>query len=160
MAGRRLLIGIGNPRRGDDGVGPAVAARLRGQAGDHLEVLAHDGEAAALVELLAQAEVAYLVDAAVSRSPPGTIHRLDVSGEPLPRSLLAVSTHDLGVYEAIELARAMGRLPSRCVVFAVVGAGFQTGDGSLSPPVERAAVEVSKRILTELGETGAAPWSA
>jgi len=152
MAGRHLLIGIGNPHRGDDGVGPAVAARLRGHAGHQLEVLAHDGEAATLVELLAQAGVAYLVDAAVSRSPPGTIHRFDVGLAPLPNRVLAVSTHGLGVGEAIELARSMGSLPATCVVFAVEGATFRTGDATLSPRVECAADEVTQRILAETSQ--------
>ena len=33
MAGRFLVVGIGNPQRGDDGAGRAVVAWLRGLLG-------------------------------------------------------------------------------------------------------------------------------
>ena len=51
------------------------------------------------------------------------------------------STHGLGLAEAIELGRALGRLPARLVVYAIEGQGYATG-APLSPPVARAAEEV------------------
>ena len=146
---RRLVIGIGNDDRGDDAAGLAVARGLRGRVPAGVEVLEQDGEATRLLELLAAADAAYLVDAAVSGAPPGTIRRLDPAGAPLPRSLFAVSSHGLGLSEAIELARALGSLPPDLVVYAIEGADFSPG-GPLSPAVAAAVVEVEARLLREL----------
>jgi len=150
MAGlRRLVIGIGNPDRGDDGVGPAVARRLRARAPDGVELLETDGEASRLLELLAGADVAWLVDAAVSGAAAGTIRRLDPIAAPLPRSLFAVSSHGLGLAEAVELARALGSLPRRLVVYAIEGAGFAPG-APLTPAVAAAVIEAEERLLGEI----------
>jgi hydrogenase maturation protease len=153
---RRLVIGIGNPDRGDDGIGPTVARGLRARAPAGVEVLEADGEATALVELLAGADVAWLVDAAVSGAPPGTIRRLDPVAAPLPRSLFAVSSHGLGLTEAVELSRALDSLPRRLVVFAIEGAEFAPG-ARLTPAVAAAAVEVEARLLGEIEAERALP---
>ncbi len=146
---RRLVIGIGNPDRGDDGIGPIVARGLRAHVPEGVEVLEADGEASRLLELLAAAEAAWLVDAAVSGARPGTIRRLDPIAAPLPRSLFAVSSHGLGLVEAVELARALGSLPERLIVYAIEGAEFTPG-APLAPAVAAAAVEVEERLLGEI----------
>jgi hydrogenase maturation protease len=147
---RRLVIGIGHPDRGDDAVGRVVARGLRGRVPDRVEVLETDGEASRLLELLAEAAVAWIIDAAVSGAPPGTIRRLDPTATALPRTLFAVSSHGLGLAEAIELARALGSLPRRLVVYAIEAEGFAPG-APLTPAVEAAALEVEARLLGEVG---------
>ena len=47
-----------------------------------------------------------------SGAAPGTTRRLDASRERLPAELFRGSTHALGLAEAVELARALDRLPS------------------------------------------------
>ena len=147
--GRRLVIGIGNDDRGDDAVGRHVARGLRSRVPTDVEVLEHDGEAIRLLELLAAANAAYLVDAAVSGAPPGTITRLEPAGRALPRSRFAASSHGLGLAEAIELAGTLGSLPRHLVVYAIEGADFSPG-APLSPAVAAAAVELEARLLKEL----------
>jgi hydrogenase maturation protease len=152
QSGSRLLrcarndtvIGIGNPDRGDDAVGRAVAELLR----PHVPVVEHNGEATSLLELLRATERVWLVDAARSGSPAGTIHRIDCADNtPLPgRSL---SSHGFGAAEAIGLARALGILPQHCIVYAIEAASFAAG-APLSPCVARAAHQVAARILAEL----------
>ena len=138
-----LVIGVGNPDRGDDGVGRAVARLLR----SHLPVIEHDGEATALVDTLRSARHTWLIDAAQSDSPPGTIHRIDCTKDtPLLRS--TVSSHGFGLAEAIGLARALGTMPPHCIVYAIEAASFTPG-APLSPSVESAALEVANRILAE-----------
>jgi hydrogenase maturation protease len=55
------------------------------------------------------------------------------------------STHALGVAEAIELARALGRLPARLEVYAIEGARFTAGAG-LSPAVEQAVGKLAASL--------------
>ena len=59
----------------------------------------------------AGADEVVVVDAVRSGAPPGTRAPLRRAGEPLPPALRGASTHAFGLAEAIELARALGRLP-------------------------------------------------
>ena len=75
-----------------------------------------------------------IVDAIRSGAPPGTVHRVDASQAPVPERLRSSSsTHAIGVAEAIELARALGRLPAQVVLYGVEGRRFDAGGGSQTP---------------------------
>ena len=143
VAGRVLVLGVGNPGRGDDGAGRAVAQALRGALPRAIEVAEADGEATDILARLDGASAAFLID--------GTVHRFDVSEAPLPQGAFGVSTHGFGLHEAIELARALGQLPSHCVVYAIEGASFETG-APQSPLVAGAVVEVASRLSAEIRE--------
>ena len=60
------------------------------------------------------------------------------------------STHGLGVSEAIELARAVKRLPGRVVVYGVELGRLEAGE-PLSLAVRRGVEEAAERVLAELG---------
>jgi hydrogenase maturation protease len=75
--------------------------------------------------------------------PPGTTRRFDASREPLPAESRFASTHAIGVAEAIELARNLGRLPRIVIVYSVEGVSFEAG-----APLS-AAVSASLEALTE-----------
>jgi len=138
------IVCVGNRWRSDDGVGLAVAARLRERG---LEPVEREGEPVGILDALEGASAAVVVDAVSSGADPGTVHVLDASRHPLPASLFAHSTHHLGLGEALELARALGRLPERTLVVGIEGASWDAGDG-LSPAVaaavERAVEEVER----------------
>jgi hydrogenase maturation protease len=137
------VIGVGNPWRRDDGAGPAVARALGGTSTD---------DPSRLLDLWAGAERVVVVDAAASGAPAGTVHRFD-GQRPLPAGV-GSSTHAFGVADAIELARALDRLPPRLTVYAIEGADFGSGPG-LSPGVARAA----ETLIAAL-RGGCAPQSA
>jgi hydrogenase maturation protease len=144
-----VVIGVGNSLRGDDGVGQFVVRLMRSEIPPDVRLLEHDGEATALLAELQLARRVWLIDAAQSGAPPGTIHRIDCasSGAIVPRG--GVSSHGFGVAEAIGLARALGTLPEHCIVYAIEAADFTPG-AAMSPAVMRAAHEVAARILEEL----------
>jgi hydrogenase maturation protease len=152
---RRIVIGIGNPERGDDAAGRIVARRLRGALPQDIEIVEHDGEATGLLALLGGADAAFLIDACLSDASPGSIHCCDLAKGPLPPSASPVSSHGLGVAEALELARALGRLPRLCIVYAIEGQRFEVG-ASLSAAVTAAIAKVVRRLRTELAEAGEA----
>jgi hydrogenase maturation protease len=140
-----LVLGIGNPDRGDDAVGCVVAGMLRDR---NVPAVEHSGEATALLAALEGADRAWLIDAARSGSRPGTIHRIDCATDaPMPQGTM--SSHGFGVAEAIGLARALGTLPPHCIVYAIEAADFSTG-AAPSPAVTAAAREVAALILAEL----------
>jgi hydrogenase maturation protease len=143
-----MVIGVGNRWRGDDGAGLAVARRLRELSPAGVEVRELEGDATALVETWAGTERVVVVDAAESGAPAGTVRRFDAGTGPLPARSLRSSTHAFGVSDAVELARALGRLPGRLDVYAIEGASFTAGD-RLSPDVERAVDELATALTSE-----------
>jgi hydrogenase maturation protease len=153
---RRLVAGIGNPDRGDDGVGRLVARLLRGRLPPDVRIEERSGGAAELIELLGEADVAVLVDAMVSGAAPGMIRRLDCAAGDLAPDLAGTSSHGFGVAQAVGLARALGCLPRVCVVYAVEAADFAAG-AEMSPEVVAAAEETARRIAGELTGVGLAP---
>jgi hydrogenase maturation protease len=150
---RIVVIGMGNPHRGDDGAGRAVARRLHGRLADGAEVFEHDGEATALMALLEGADRAIVIDACRSGAPPGTVRRLDAGAAPLPRDRFSLSTHGLGLAAAIELGRVLGQLPPSCIVYAIE-VGTVAAGAEPSAPVAAAIGTVCERVLAEVAEAG------
>jgi len=150
---RCIVIGIGNPDRGDDGVGRAVARSLQGRLPPKVAIVEQDGEATSLMACFDGVRTAYLIDACASvAARPGSVQRFDVSGTPLPQGAFTLSTHGLGLAEAIELARALGQLPPRCIVYAVEAGTVEPG-APLSPPVAAAVETVGARLCAEIERT-------
>ena len=146
---RAVVIGVGNPYRGDDAVGLAVAERLRDRVPPDVEVVECEQEPSRLLDAWEGADVALVVDASSSGAAPGTVHRFDAAAGGVPARVFRSSTHAFGVGEAVELGRALGRLPARVVVYGVDGAAFVAGEG-LSAPVEAAVREVVDAVLADL----------
>jgi hydrogenase maturation protease len=144
-----MVLGVGNPDRGDDAAGRTVARLLRGMLPQDVEVAELDGEATDLLARLDGIATAFLIDACASDVSAGTVYRFDVGAAPLPQHAFTVSTHGFGLAEAIELARALGQLPPRCVVYAIEGGTFEAG-APLSPPVAAAVGDVARRLLAEV----------
>jgi hydrogenase maturation protease len=127
-----------------------VARRLHERAGLPAVVLIWEADPAGLLEAWNSAELAIVVDSAVSGAEPGTVTRFDAAAGPLPaRPLVGATTHALGVAEAIELGRALDRLPLRLVVYCIEGSSFAPG-AALDPSVERAIDETVERIVGDL----------
>ena len=96
------------------------------------------------------------VDAAAPAGEPGRIVCFDPLQGALPKGLPATSSHALGLAEVIDLARVLGALPRRLVVFAIEGACFDIGAG-MTPAVAAAAGQVADRIVAGLNARSAAP---
>jgi hydrogenase maturation protease len=144
-----VVIGVGNRLRGDDAAGPAVAERVRARAPQSVDVRICEQEPSRLLDALAGADVAFIVDAVSTGAAPGTLHRFDASAEAVPSRELRSSTHALGVGESLELARALGRLPDKTVVFGIEGSDFLAG-GSLSRAVEEGVERAAASVLEEV----------
>lgn len=144
-----LVIGLGNAYRRDDAAGLEVARRIRAATVPGLRVLEHEGDPSWLVETWSRAGRVFIVDAVASGAEPGTIHRFDARVDPPPGDFGRRGTHALSVADAIELGRALGRLPERLVIYGIEGARFEAGVG-LSDPVRKAAATVADGLLAEL----------
>jgi hydrogenase maturation protease len=91
------------------------------------------------------AERVYVVDAVTADLPPGTIVRL--TAEQLMRSegVRTLSTHGIGVREAVEISHVLGMLPDRLAIYGIAGQTFAPGDG-ITSLVESAGRRVIARL--------------
>ena len=144
-----LVIGVGNPLRGDDGAGAAVIQRLQNRLPLSVKLLQLDSDGVSLMEAWREFERVILVDAACSGAAPGAIHRFNATQSELPRGLFHYSSHLFGVAEAVELARQLGRLPERLVVYGIERMEFAYGEGLsvvVAEAVERAAAAIAAEL--------------
>ena len=151
MTPSTVIVGAGNTFRRDDGAGLAAARRLRGTLSDDIPVLIKEGDCASLLDDWQDADAVVAIDAMSSGSEPGTIRRYDAHERPLPSVFSRSSTHAFGIAEAIELARALGRLPQTTIVYGIEGANFDTGE-TLSSAVEAAAARVADAVRGEVAQ--------
>lgn len=156
MSARVVVIGVGNALRGDDAAGLAVAEEIRASAPDGVAVRVCEEEPTRLIDAFGDADVAFLVDAVSTGAPAGTVHRFDASDGPVSSLELRSSTHALGIGEALELARALGRLPRHTVVFGVEGSDFVAREG-MTPAVADGVARASVRLLKEVAECTSKP---
>ena len=147
---RTVVLCVGNPARGDDAAGALAAPHLRANLPEGVDLAELGGEPADLLERLKGAGRAYILDACVSGGAAGGVTRFDVASAPLPAHGFSLSSHGLGLADALELARALGVLPPTCVVFAIEGAAFDPG-GAPTKGVTSRARRAAELVLQELG---------
>ena len=139
------VIGVGNSDRGDDAIGPMVAAAVADQDPVGVEVVVAEADPSQLIESWDADDTVVLIDAVLDRSEPGTVAVFDAAAHPVPADPTSLSSHGLGIPGTVELARALGRMPERLMVVGVTGQVF---DGvGLSPPVERAIPDAVDAVM-------------
>jgi hydrogenase maturation protease len=148
-AARVLVVGIGNPDRGDDGIGPLVVRQLIGRVSRDVAIIERSGDALALIDDWEGRDAVILVDAAAPGGTPGCVHRIDLLRDALPPELSLSSTHGFGVAEAVGLADALDLLPAQVIAYAIEGANFDAG-APISPQVAAVTAEVADRVAAEL----------
>ena len=144
------LIGVGNRFRSDDAAGIEVARRLRAMRPPGIRILEEEGEPGSLIRAFELMKEVLIIDAVSTDGTPGDLYRFDATREPLPAETFPSSSHALGVGDAIELARQLGRLPPRVAVYGIEGETFETGEG-LSPAVEATVAVLVSELHDELG---------
>jgi hydrogenase maturation protease len=148
---RVLVIGVGNENRGDDAIGVNTSRWLREKLPNDVVIAEETGDGARLMELWKGFDVVVVIDAVRSGAEPGTIHKFEAHKSPLPTGLFReeYSTHTFGIPHAIELARAMNRLPRVLLVCGIEGERFDEG-APISPAIERAAQQLAELLTFEI----------
>lgn len=146
-----IVVGVGNRSRGDDAVGIRVVERLKGS----VTCYESNGDPSELIVLFGSDTDVIVVDAMVSGSQPGTITTTEIALGIPPSEVVPLrsksSTHGFGVFEALELARILGTMPTRLTVIGIEGADFSPG-APLSPALELAVAQAADLILTLAAE--------
>lgn len=141
-----LVIGLGNPDRGDDAVGVRIARHV---AAERLDVLTleFDDPSEALDAWTAD-DTVIVADAISSGGSPGDIHVIDVAAEKLPGgNWSAGGTHALGLAAIVELARSLDLMPRTFVVVGVEASRFDQGV-PMSEAVAAAVPTAAQAVLT------------
>ncbi|MDH3299452.1 MAG: hydrogenase maturation protease [Acidimicrobiia bacterium] len=143
--GSLLVVGVGNPTRGDDGIGPAVIEAIRAASDlDDVETMVAAGDLSDLVVTWTPDQHVVIVDAMVGGGPPGTTVTIDGLRDPLPAADRPLSSHGFGLVDAVQLARMLGRLPRSLTIVAV-----QVGETDhLAPLTESAHNAVAEVVAT------------
>ena len=144
-----LILGVGNPLAGDDGVGVRAIEGLAG-AGDLPEgirlldvgVLGMD-----ILAWIAPDEPVVILDAVHGPGEPGSLYRLGLDEIPSPAEP-PLSVHDLGIADALHAARLMGR-PVRGTLIGVEPAGVAAFTTGLSPRVAAALPALQAAAIRE-----------
>lgn len=149
---RIRVVGIGT-QFGDDAAGPLVAQRLAagGTLPGGVEAVPCR-QPLDLLDLLDGLDGAVLVDAMRSGRLPGTVH------EPAFHELddaQLLSSHGLGVREALALAQTLGRAPQRIALIGIEAGAANGGDMSPSVRVALAEAAVRARRRCEAWVAGA-----
>jgi hydrogenase maturation protease len=157
-----LVVGLGNPILGDDGVGwrvvEHVQEKLRAQTSVHMTTIADDKiefdclavGGLSLMERLIGSDYVILVDSIFTKQPPiGTVMSFPLSE--LPNRALGhlCSSHDTTLQNAIQVGRSMGaQLPDDIVVVGVETQEVFDFSEHLSEPVAAAVPEAAQIVLT------------
>ncbi|WP_175981824.1 hydrogenase maturation protease [Burkholderia sp. BCC1630] len=144
------VIGVGNPDRGDDGVGCLVAKRLAGRLPADVSLLARGGDVMDIGDDMTDIDALVCIDAAAPTGSPGRVSRIDLTKQTIEQGASFASSHGLGLAEAIALAEALGTASRDIVIYAIEGVSFDPG-AAMTPEVAAAVGEVADRVVTEVG---------
>jgi hydrogenase maturation protease len=136
---KTLVLGMGNPILGDDGIGLIVARALEGQS-PGIDVATSTMIGLDLMDIIAGYERLYVIDAMCTRSgEPGEVRK--ISEEDGPGTMHLFSSHGLHFFEIMELGRRCGLdLPRLVTVY-----GIEIGDSVTF------ADEISERLKDSIG---------
>ena len=141
VAGKTVVLGLGNRYLGDDGVGLAVADELRHA---HLDtgvvVRAHQTFDLWLLSEYAGASRLIIIDAARSGAAPGTVTEYGVVPHSGPYGSIP-GLHSLGLHDLADFAAQTGLLSCPLTIIGVEPKDCSVGEG-LSDEVARAVHEV------------------
>ena len=152
-----LVVGLGNPILGDDGVGWRVAEELeRRLAGDaearravgpvEIDQLAVGG--LRLMERMVGYDRVVLADASLDGRDPGTVRVDPLASVDTPRSGHLDSAHDATLSTALDAGRRLGaRLPAELTVVGVSVAVADEFAETMSPAVAAAVATAVDRIV-------------
>lgn len=146
-----IVIGIGNENRSDDGVGIAIADKIKDMNLPNVYVDYECRECSGLIDKWKNADTVILIDAAISRKvPPGFIHRFDLCKDTLPPTIFTrYSTHAFSIVDTIRLAHSLEQLPPRVIVYAIECKSFGRGKG-LTADVTNAVSIAADKIKNEI----------
>jgi hydrogenase maturation protease len=147
MKGRTRVIACGNPLLGNDAAGLRVMALLQEFRPD-VDVVEGGLGGLGLIPLMEGADRIIIVDATQGMGAPGDVR---VFRDLPPSRFFPLSLHDLGVVEAVQVARELGIAPE-VVIVGIEGGAAGEYSREVDPVVERGVREACRQVLAILDE--------
>ena len=147
---KTIIIGLGNPILGDDGVGWKVAEEVKKQLPPEpmvaVEFLSLGG--ISLMEHLIGYERAILIDAMASEREPGTVITSNLMEMPDVSAFHITSAHDTSLQTALKLGKTMGAdLPENVTVVGIATNQVYDFGEELSFSVARAVSKAAQIVI-------------
>ncbi len=142
--GRLGVLGVGNPLKGDDGIGVELVNRLK-DGGLPEEIELHDVGTSGMniIHYLKDLDGAIIVDALRSEGEPGDFTFF--GPEEVDNSMAVRSTHDANLLEAIELSGTLGERPDEILIMGVIPEDISLGE-NLSPSLQEKLPELERKL--------------
>src|ERR1035437_1548375 len=139
------VLGLGNEILGDDALGIVVAREAEARFGKQVDVVASSQAGFHVMDEMLGVSRLVVVDCIqTGAAKPGTVYVLD---EHAVRPAPGVSSHSLGIFEVLAVARRLGLpAPAECVIVAVGAPDCPTVGGCIHPDREAAIPAVMERI--------------
>ena len=147
---KTLIVGLGNPVLGDDGVGWKVAEKICQQLPVDTPVVVDylSLGGISLMEHLIGYDRAVLIDAFASDEDLGSIHVMNLNDMPNYSAFHIASAHDTSLQNALEMGRSLGALlPEQITVIGIATKRIYDFSEELSPPVAEAVPHAAKIAL-------------
>ncbi|MGI9343999.1 MAG: HyaD/HybD family hydrogenase maturation endopeptidase [Gammaproteobacteria bacterium] len=150
---RYVVLAIGNILLSDDGVGAKVLEKLQLSGRVPLSARLVDGGTLgfALAAELEDCAGLVVVDASHMSAPAGTVCRFAGDAMDVQLSRLGRSVHEVGLADAIDIARLTDQLPRRRLLIGIEPATTDWGE-ELSPAVEAAVPDVVELVIDTLND--------
>ena len=158
---KTLVLGLGNPILGDDGVGLRIVQEVRRRLRDRPSVDVEECYAAGptLLDVIVGYDALVFVDSLVCDEPKGTV--LQPRREQLPDQPATTQAHGMGLVGVLNLGESMGlHVPRELSIVAVAVDPNPEFRESLSPEVEAAIPLAVERVLEEVDRVSSAPGDA
>jgi hydrogenase maturation protease len=145
-----LVVGLGNPLLGDEGIGVRVVEELKGmELPDGVAVVDGGTSGLGLISLMEGYQRVIVVDAADMGHPPGRVNRFTPPEAQFWTAEAPLSLHQMGMGEVLALAKALEVAPAELVIIGIQPGQIEAGAG-LSPEVEGVIPHIIRTIFDEL----------
>ncbi|RKY06397.1 MAG: hydrogenase [Planctomycetota bacterium] len=151
MKKKTIVLGLGNPLMGDEGIGIKLIEMLQSASGDFPEADFVDAGTGgmSLLHLIAGRAKAVIIDCAYMGAEPGTIKQFTPDEVKTVKQLTHLSLHEVDIIKVIDLARQLGECPEEIIFFGIEPAAV-TRQMELSDILTDRLAQYAETIKTQL----------
>ena len=116
-----IVLGLGNPLMGDEGIGIKLIEMLQSASGDFPEADFVDAGTGgmSLLHLIAGRTKAIIIDCCIMGTEPGTIKQFTPDQVKTVKQLTHLSLHEVDIIKVIDLARQLGECPEEIIFIGI-----------------------------------------
>ncbi len=121
MKKETIVLGLGNPLMGDEGIGIKLIEMLQSASGDFPEADFVDAGTGgmSLLHLISGRRKAVIIDCCVMGETPGAIKKFTPDEVKTVKQLTHLSLHEVDIIKVIDLARQLGECPEEITFFGI-----------------------------------------